>query len=84
MAEVFFLDEISEISAGVQVKLLQRLEERQIERVGGDEGVAIRARLIAATNRDLQEMVASGDFREDLFYRLYVVVITLPPLRARR
>ena len=78
-----FLDEISEISAGVQVKLLRALEERQIERVGGDEGVAIRARLIAATNRDLQEMVASGDFREDLFYRLYVVVITLPPLRAR-
>ena len=67
----------------MQVKLLRALEERQIERVGGDEGVAIRARLIAATNRDLQEMVASGDFREDLFYRLYVVVITLPPLRAR-
>jgi DNA-binding NtrC family response regulator len=78
-----FLDEISEISAGVQVKLLRALEERQVERVGGDEGVAIRARLIAATNRDLQEMVSSGSFREDLFYRLYVVVITLPPLRER-
>ena len=78
-----FLDEISEISAGVQVKLLRALEERQVERVGGDEAVAIQARLIAATNRDLQAMVASGDFREDLFYRLYVVVITLPPLRER-
>jgi len=78
-----FLDEISEINASVQVKILRALEERQIERVGSDIGVDVDTRLIAATNRDLQEMVAQGDFREDLFYRLYVVVITLPPLRER-
>jgi two-component system response regulator HydG len=59
------------------------LEERQIERVGSDQAVDVDARLIAATNRDLQKMVAQGDFREDLFYRLFVVVITLPPLRDR-
>lgn len=78
-----FLDEISEINASVQVKILRALEERQIERVGSDLGVDVDTRLIAATNRDLQEMVIQGDFREDLFYRLYVVVITLPPLRER-
>ncbi len=79
-----FLDEISEIDAAVQVKILRALEERQIERVGGDTPVDVDTRLIAATNRDLKEMVANGDFREDLFYRLYVVVITLPPLRERQ
>ena len=78
-----FLDEISEIDASVQVKILRTLEERQIERVGGDTPVDVDARLIAATNRDLKGMVDDGDFREDLFYRLYVVVITLPPLRER-
>ncbi|NNJ70803.1 MAG: sigma-54-dependent Fis family transcriptional regulator [Kiritimatiellales bacterium] len=78
-----FLDEISEIDASVQVKILRALEERQIERVGGDTPVDVDTRLIAATNRDLQAMVDEGDFREDLFYRLYVVVITLPPLRER-
>ena len=77
------MDEISEINASVQVKILRALEERQIERVGSDQVVDVDARLIAATNRDLQEMVAQGDFREDLFYRLFVVVITLPPLRER-
>ena len=79
-----FLDEISEIDASVQVKILRALEERQIERVGGDTPVDVDTRLIAATNRDLKNMVDEGDFREDLFYRLYVVVITLPPLRERQ
>jgi len=79
-----FLDEISEIDASVQVKILRALEERQIERVGGDTPVDVDTRLIAATNRDLKTMVEEGDFREDLFYRLYVVVITLPPLRKRQ
>lgn len=79
-----FLDEISEIDASVQVKILRTLEERQIERVGGDTPVDVDARLIAATNRDLKGMVDDGEFREDLFYRLYVVVITLPPLRERQ
>ena len=78
-----FLDEISEIDASVQVKILRALEERQIERVGGDIPVDVDSRLIAATNRDLKAMVDEGEFREDLFYRLYVVVITLPPLRER-
>lgn len=78
-----FLDEISEINASVQVKILRALEERQIERVGSDQAINVDTRLIAATNRDLKEMVAEGDFREDLFYRLFVVVITLPPLRDR-
>lgn len=79
-----FLDEISEIDASVQVKILRALEERQVERVGGDTPVNVDTRLIAATNRDLKGMVEKGDFREDLFYRLYVVVITLPPLRDRQ
>ncbi|MFA5688535.1 MAG: sigma-54 dependent transcriptional regulator [Kiritimatiellales bacterium] len=79
-----FLDEIGEIDANVQVKILRALEERRFERVGGMEPVDVDTRLIAATNRDLKQMVADGTFREDLFYRLYVVVVTLPPLRDRR
>lgn len=78
-----FLDEIGEIDPNVQVKILRALEERNFERVGGQETVEVDTRLVAATNRDLKKMVAEGDFREDLFYRLYVVVITLPPLRER-
>ncbi len=78
-----FLDEIGEIDSGVQVKILRALEERRFERVGGQETVEVDTRLIAATNRDLRKMVADGDFREDLYYRLYVVAITLPPLRER-
>ena len=78
-----FLDEISEINSSVQVKILRALEERQIERVGENQLTDVDVRLIAATNRDLQSMVEQGDFREDLFYRLYVVVINLPPLRER-
>ncbi len=78
-----FLDEISEIDAAVQVKLLRVLEERRFERVGGDKAIEVDIRLIAATNRDLKALVAEGKFREDLFFRLDVVNIELPPLRAR-
>ncbi|MDD3276525.1 MAG: sigma-54 dependent transcriptional regulator [Kiritimatiellales bacterium] len=79
-----FLDEIGEIDASVQVKILRALEERRFERVGGQESIDVDTRLIAATNRDLKKMVAEGTFREDLYYRLYVVVIHLPALRERR
>jgi len=79
-----FLDEIGEIDASVQVKILRALEERRFERVGGQQSVDVDTRLIAATNRDLKKMVAEGTFREDLYYRLYVVVIHLPALRERR
>jgi len=78
-----FLDEIGEIDPAVQVKLLRALEERAFERVGGQETVEVDTRLIAATNRDLRQMVADGTFREDLYYRLHVVAIKLPPLRER-
>ncbi len=79
-----FLDEIGEIDAATQVKLLRVLESRSFERVGGMETVKVDVRLIAATNRDLRKMVAEGTFREDLFYRLSVVNLELPPLRERR
>lgn len=78
-----FLDEIGEIDASVQVKILRALEERRFERVGGQEPVDVDTRLVAATNRDLKKMVEEGTFREDLYYRLYVVVIRLPALRER-
>jgi DNA-binding NtrC family response regulator len=78
-----FLDEIGEVDASVQVKILRALEERRFERVGGQESIDVDTRLIAATNRDLKKMVADGKFREDLYYRLYVVVIHLPALRER-
>ena len=79
-----FLDEIGEIDAQTQVKLLRVIESRSFERVGGTEPIRTDARLIAATNRDLRKMVAEGTFREDLFYRLSVVNLHLPPLRERR
>ena len=79
-----FLDEIGEIDAQTQVKLLRVIESRSFERVGGTEPIKTDARLIAATNRDLRKMVAEGTFREDLFYRLSVVNLQLPPLRERR
>ena len=79
-----FLDEIGEIDAQTQVKLLRVIESRSFERVGGTEPIQTDARLIAATNRDLRKMVAEGTFREDLFYRLSVVNLHLPPLRERR
>jgi len=78
-----FLDEIGEVDPTVQVKILRALEERCFERVGGQETIEVDTRLITATNRDLKKMVAAGTFREDLYYRLYVVVIQLPPLRER-
>ena len=78
-----FLDEISEIEPATQVKLLRVLEERCFERVGGNEPVEVDIRLIAATNRDLRELIAQGKFREDLFFRLNVVDIFLPPLSER-
>jgi DNA-binding NtrC family response regulator len=79
-----FLDEIGEIDAATQVKLLRVLETRAFERVGGTETVHSDFRLISATNRDLKKMVAEGTFREDLFFRLSVINLKLPPLRERR
>ena len=78
-----FLDEIGEIDAAIQVKILRVLEERRFERVGGQETIDTDTRLIAATNRNLREMMDQGTFREDLFYRLFVVVLRIPPLRER-
>ncbi|HMP77080.1 MAG TPA: sigma-54 dependent transcriptional regulator [Kiritimatiellia bacterium] len=78
-----FLDEIGEIDAALQVKILRVLEERRFERVGGSETLDVDVRLVAATNRDLKRMVEEGKFREDLFYRLDVVTVKLPPLRER-
>ncbi len=79
-----FLDEIGEISPSVQVKLLRVLQEREFERVGGGQTLNTDVRVIAATNRDLREMVREGRFREDLYYRLNVVNLHIPPLRRRR
>ena len=78
-----FLDEVSEIDPAIQVKLLRVLEERRFERVGGSETIEVDIRLITATNRDLKSVVDAGQFRQDLFYRLDVVNIVLPTLRAR-
>ena len=79
-----FLDEIGDISPKLQLDLLRVLEDRRFCRVGGNEPVAVDVRIIAATNRDLRKAVDNGSFREDLFYRLNVIPITLPPLRDRR
>jgi PAS domain S-box-containing protein len=79
-----FLDEIGDISPRIQVKLLRVLQEKQFERVGGEEPVEVDVRIIAATHRDLAQLVREGTFREDLFYRLNVIPIHLPPLRDRR
>jgi DNA-binding NtrC family response regulator len=78
-----FLDEIGEISPAVQVKLLRFLQEREFERVGGNETITVDVRVIAATNRNLPQMVAEGKFREDLYYRLNVISVEMPALRAR-
>ncbi|MDP8244130.1 MAG: sigma-54 dependent transcriptional regulator [Candidatus Hinthialibacter antarcticus] len=79
-----FLDEISEISPAIQVKLLRVLQEKQFERVGGSETISVDIRIIAATNRSLQELVEKSEFREDLFYRLKVITIDTPSLRERQ
>jgi len=78
-----FLDEVSEMSVNLQVKLLRVLQERAFERIGGNEQITTHARIIAATNRNLEEEVKRGSFREDLYYRLKVVSIVVPPLRER-
>src|SRR5436190_4188907 len=78
-----FLDEIGEISGSTQVKLLRFLETKSIERVGGSKPIELDVRLVAASNRELEQLVKEGKFREDLFFRLNVVRITLPPLRDR-
>ncbi len=79
-----FLDEIGDLSPNIQAKLLRVLQERQFRRVGGRELLQVDIRVLAATNRNLEDMVRQGTFREDLFYRLNVVTIDLPPLRERR
>ncbi|NPU84163.1 MAG: sigma-54-dependent Fis family transcriptional regulator [Syntrophaceae bacterium] len=79
-----FLDEIGEISPSIQVKLLRAIQERVFERVGGMQPISVDVRIIASTNRDLREETAAGRFREDLFYRLNVFPVTLPPLRDRK
>ncbi|MBI2348493.1 MAG: sigma-54-dependent Fis family transcriptional regulator [Deltaproteobacteria bacterium] len=79
-----FLDEIGDISADVQTKLLRFLQEREFERLGGTKSIAVDVRVIGATNRDLDRAVREGRFREDLYYRLNVIPITLPPLRDRK
>ena len=78
-----FLDEIGDITPSLQVKLLRILQEQEFERVGGTKTIKTNVRLVAATNRNLEKMVASGEFREDLFYRLNVIPVHLPPLRER-
>ncbi|GAE27179.1 sigma54 specific transcriptional regulator [Halalkalibacter wakoensis JCM 9140] len=81
---VLFLDEIGELTLSLQVKLLRALQEQEIQRIGGTKTKKVNVRVIAATNRNLKEMVNEGTFREDLFYRLNVIPICIPPLRDRR
>src|SRR5690606_14301188 len=78
-----FLDEIGEIPVNMQVKLLRAIQEQEFERVGGIKTIEVDVRLVEATNRDLQEEIRQGRFREDLYYRLNVVQVRLPPLRER-
>ncbi|HPM76017.1 MAG TPA: sigma-54 dependent transcriptional regulator [bacterium] len=83
-AGTVFLDEISELSLNLQAKLLRVIQEREFERVGGLKSLPLKARIVTATNRNLKQLVQEGRFREDLFYRLQVFTITLPPLREHR
>ena len=78
-----FLDEIGDMPISIQAKILRLLQERRIERLGGDENIPVDVRIIAATNKDLRAAIRSGEFREDLYFRLKVVTIELPPLRER-
>src|SRR5258706_452269 len=80
----FFLDEIGDVTRGLQLKLLRVLQERELERVGGEETIKVDVRVVSATHRDIQAEVAAGRFREDLFYRLHVVPCFVPPLRERK
>jgi two-component system response regulator HydG len=79
-----FLDEIGDVTPGLQLKLLRVLQEREFERVGGEETIKVDVRVVSATHRDIQAEVAAGRFREDLFYRLHVVPCVVPPLRERK
>jgi two-component system NtrC family response regulator len=79
----FFLDEIGELPANLQVKLLRFLQEKVLQRVGGREDIAVDARIISATNIDIAKAIAEGLFREDLYYRIAVIIVNLPPLRER-
>lgn len=79
-----FLDEIGELSPSLQVKLLRVVQEKTFRRIGGAEDIKVDVRIISATNKNLQEKVKKGEFREDLFYRLNVIPILIPPLRERR
>jgi two-component system, NtrC family, response regulator AtoC len=79
-----FLDEVGDIGSKLQLDLLRVLEDRRFHRIGGNEPISVDVRIVAATNRDLKKAVAQGSFREDLFYRLNVIPVTIPPLRERR
>lgn len=79
-----FLDEIADIPPSTQVKLLRVLQEKEIERVGGEDTIQVDVRIISATNQDLTPLVETGEFREDLFYRLHIIPIEIPPLRERK
>jgi transcriptional regulator with PAS, ATPase and Fis domain len=81
---ILFLDEIASMPTDMQAKLLRVLEEREFRRVGGTKNIKVDVQLIAASNRNLMKMVQAGEFREDLFYRLKVVDLEIPPLRERR
>lgn len=79
-----FLDEVGELPQAVQAKLLRALQEQRVTRVGGEQAIAVDVRIVAATNRNLKQMVAEGTFREDLYFRLNVITLDLPPLRERK